>query len=191
MILIQFINILPLIFASLQIASSPLAPEKLCQKKKKTQKTYDLAFNAMLRITSPMAGIAMLQNPNKVWNSSEYISLDTLNHQDPRYNSFTEEQILQHCLNFFANETAKVTIEFLDTDVMQVQRDSRFTIMDQFGIIGNKQFYHTLCSNSTNIPISGGAVGLFTGFSIISIIEMVFWIFKAFDRMMHYKKKRY
>ena len=90
----------------------------------------------MLRVTSPIAEIAKLQTRHKVWNSSDYISLATLNHQEPLYNGFTKERILNYCLNFFANETAKVTIEFLDTDVMQVQRDSRFTMMDQFGIIG-------------------------------------------------------
>ena len=91
----------------------------------------------MLRVTSPMAEIAKLQNWNKVWNSPDYISLATSNHQEPRYNGFTKEQILKYCLNFFANETAKVSIEFLDSDVMQVKRDARYTTMDQFGIIGN------------------------------------------------------
>ena len=90
----------------------------------------------MLRITSPIAHIARLQSTNKVWNSTNYINLATRNHQEPRYHGFTKEQILNHCLNFFANETAQVTIEFLDSYVMQVKRDSRFTMMDQFGIIG-------------------------------------------------------
>ena len=116
-----------------QVASVPLDPEKLCQD---DTKTYDFAFKAMLRITSPLAEIARLRT-DRVWNSLSYISLSTFNHQKPRYNGFTKEQILQHCLNFFANETAQVTIEFLDTDVMQIKRDSRFSIMDQFGIIGD------------------------------------------------------
>ena len=39
--------------------------------------------------------------------------------------------------------------------------------------------------------ISGGAIGAFTGFSIISFIEIVFWVLKAFDRLMHRKKRKY
>ena len=124
---------LPIIIALLQIASVPLDIEKLCQEK---EETYDFAFDAKLRTTSPLARIAMIQNKDKVWNSSNYIFLHTLHQQESLYNGFTKEQILKYCLNFFANETAKVTIEFLDSDVMQVKRDSRFTIMDQFGIIG-------------------------------------------------------
>ena len=99
----------------------------------------------MLRITSPIAEIARLHSATKtttntgykVWNSSHDINLASRNHQEPRYHGFTKEQILKHCLNFFANETAHVTIEFLDSYVMQVKRVSRFTLMDQFGIIGN------------------------------------------------------
>ena len=133
----KFINILSNIYASKQIASWNLVPEKLCQE---SEKTYEFAFDAMLRITSPLAGIANLQNRNKVWNSSNYIFLDTWHQQEPLYNGFTKEQILKYCLNFFANETAKVSIEFLDSDVMQVKRDARYTTMDQFGIIGNYLF---------------------------------------------------
>ena len=95
-----------------------------------------MALDALLKVTSPLGQIAELET-NKVWNSSNYISLANFKQQDPRYSGFTKEQLLQHCLNFFANDTAKVTIEFLDTDVMQIKRDIRFTIMDQIGIIGN------------------------------------------------------
>ena len=101
----------------------------------KDTKTFDFALKAMLKTTSPLAKIARLKT-KRVWNSSSYISLENFKNQKERYSGFTSGQILQHCLNFFANETAQVTIEFMDTDVMQIKRDSRFTIMDQFGIIG-------------------------------------------------------
>ena len=117
-----------------QVSSVPLAPKVLC---KEGEKTYNLAFDALLKVTSPLGQIAVLETNKKVWNSSNYISLAKFKQQDPRYSGFTKEQILQHCLNFFVNDSAKVTIEFLDTDVMQIKRDIRFTIMDQIGIIGN------------------------------------------------------
>ena len=72
----------------------------------------------------------------RTWNSSKYITLENLKQQQPRFNGFTNETILQHCLNFFANDTVQLTIEFLDTDVLQIKRDTRFTIKDQIGIIG-------------------------------------------------------
>ena len=123
----------PLIFFILQVSSVPLTPKILCQKDKTT---YNLAKNALLTVISPLAQIAQFESNDHAWNSTNYITLANFKQQEPRYNGFTKEQIMEHCLNFYANETAKVTIEFLDTDVMQIKRDTRFTIMDQIGIIG-------------------------------------------------------
>ena len=125
-----------------QVTSVPLTPEILCQK---DEATYKLARKALLKVISPLAQIAQFESKNRIWNSTKYITLANFKQQEPRYDGFTKEQILEHCLNFFANETAKVTIEFLDTDVMQIKRDTRFTIMDQIGIIGD-----TICNNFCN-----------------------------------------
>ena len=104
--------------------------------------SYTMALNALQKIISPLAQIAQLEDRNIAFDSSKYITLENLKEQEPRYDGFTKEQILQHCLNFFANETVQLTIEFLDTDVMQIKRDTRFTIKDQMGIIGT--FTHLL-----------------------------------------------
>ena len=120
-------------FVLQQVTSVPLSPEILCQKDKAT---YILALNALLTVASPLAQIAQYESKHHVWNSTRYITLTNFKKQEPRDKGFTKEQIMEHCLNFFANETAKVTVEFLDTDVMQIKRDTRFTIMDQIGIIG-------------------------------------------------------
>ena len=96
-----------------------------------------MALNALKRIISPLAQTAQLEDRNLVFDSSKYVTLEKLKEQEPRYDGFTKEQMLQHCLNFFANETVKLTIEFLDTDVMQIKRDIRFTFKDQIGIIGS------------------------------------------------------
>ena len=97
----------------------------------------------MLKVKSPLSEIARLRNREKVWNSSSYISLKSLL-QKPRDNGFTKEQIQDHCLNFFANETAQVTIEFVDKYLVQIKRDTRFSIMDQFGIIGNPTHWNSI-----------------------------------------------
>ena len=97
---------------------------------------YTMALNALQKIISPLAQIAQMEDNNIAFDSSKYITLENLKEQEPRYDGFTKQQIMQHCLNFFANETVQLTIEFLDTDVMQIKRDTRFTIKDQMGIIG-------------------------------------------------------
>ena len=125
----------------MQVTSVPLSPNTLCQK---NEETYKMALNVLTKV-SPLALTAQLQSNQRAWDSSKYITLENLNEQEPRYDGFTKEQIHHHCLNFYANETAKLTIEFIDTDVMQIKRDIRFTIMDQIGIIG---MYVHLCSSS-------------------------------------------
>ena len=95
-----------------------------------------MALNSLRKIISPLAQTAQLEDKNIFFDSSKYITLENIKLQESRHDGFTKEQILQHCLNFFANETVKLTIEFLDTDVMQIKRDTRFTIKDQIGIIG-------------------------------------------------------
>ena len=98
--------------------------------------TYVMAENALKKAISPLVQTAQLEDNGRPWDSSKYVTLENLKLQQQRYNGFTNETILHHCFNFFANDTVQLTIEFLDTDVMQIKRDTRFTIKDQIGIIG-------------------------------------------------------
>ena len=123
----------------MQIDSNPLDLEILCDKSESPE-TYEMAFQALINEVSPLAYIASneLRYDFFHWDSLQHVTLklSTFN-QVPRENGFTKEQRLTHCKQFFAKGAAKLTIEFTDTDVMQIKMDKRFTLMDQFGIIGN------------------------------------------------------
>jgi hypothetical protein len=41
------------------------------------------------------------------------------------HGGFSERDLMLECLKFFENGTAKLTIEFVNTHVMQIQRDIR------------------------------------------------------------------
>ena len=55
---------------------------------------------------------------------------------------------------------AKITIEIAEPTVTNVQRDVKVTFVDQIGTIG-------------------GTLGLFCGLSIVSMVELVYWIYKT------------
>ena len=53
-----------------------------------------------------------------------------------------------------------MTIEIAEPTVTNVQRDVKVTLVDQIGTIG-------------------GTLGLFCGLSIVSMVELVYWIYKT------------
>ncbi len=58
--------------------------------------------------------------------------------QDPRHGGFTDAELLAECQRFYANVSVKLRFEFVDTDVMQIVRDTRLTFFDQLGIMGEE-----------------------------------------------------
>ena len=132
-----------------QVSSTPLIPSTLCNNKL-SEKTHNMAREAFLKVTSPLALTSSYGNHayrvaasrcncchHGCWNSSDHVTLEWLDRQEQRFNGFTEDELSSHCLHFFANQTAKLTIEFVDKNVMQIKLDTRLTLMDQMGIIGH------------------------------------------------------
>ena len=71
------------------------------------------------------------------------------------------EDIIKHRIS----KLSAMKIQFGGADYQKVVRDVRATAMDKLSLIG-------------------GTLGLFTGFSIISIYEFVFWIYKSNLRLL-------
>ncbi len=64
------------------------------------------------------------------------------------------------CRERYGRDYARLRMVILDPDVVQIRKDVRMSFQDRLGSIG-------------------GTLGLFTGVSLISIVEVVFWIYKA------------
>ena len=76
---------------------------------------------------------------------------------------FLESSILHYtriCEDMVERNIAKITMEISEPMVTNVQRDIKVTFVDQLGTIG-------------------GTLGLFCGLSIVSMVEFVYWIYKA------------
>ena len=156
--------------------------------------TYKMAFQALVNLTDPLANVMSRDVLGILFDMTEWNDFDSLKHitlkhknlyQEPKISGFTKTQIDQHCLDFFKQGAAKLSIEFIDSEVMQIKMDTRFTFMDQLGIVGNELKYHQfLIDHQYFGGISGGTIGLFTGFSIISLIEIAYWLFKAAEHII-------
>ena len=86
----------------------------------------------------------------------------------------------------FANNFAKMTLEFPNPKIQKIVKDVKFTFPDMLGTVGKYQVVQVNKLNGKCITInihSGGTIGLFSGLSIISVIEIIYWIYKI---MKHY-----
>ncbi len=64
------------------------------------------------------------------------------------------------CRQIYKEEVVKLTLQISEPDVLQIKKDKRVTFEDQVSSIG-------------------GTLGLFAGASIISLVEAIFWTYKA------------
>ena len=82
------------------------------------------------------------------------------------------------CKNLVEQDLALVTIMFEKKKYVRTIKNIRMTFTDKLGAFGNI-FRIIKESNLFQIHILGGTLGLFTGMSILSMVEIVFWIFKC------------
>lgn len=76
-----------------------------------------------------------------------------------------DSRIIEICYQLVKNDLARVSVTFASKDYIRTIKDTRVTLIGQLGVFG-------------------GTLGLFTGMSILSIIEMTFWIFKFFMNLL-------
>ncbi len=70
------------------------------------------------------------------------------------------EQVVDVCKSIYANDMVRLRVQIADSNVLQIKKDVRVRFSDQLGMIG-------------------GTLGLFTGMSIISLVEILFWGYKV------------
>ncbi len=63
-----------------------------------------------------------------------------------------------YCKEQLVDEHAILVVSFQDPNVLQIVKSVKFTFADRLGI-------------------AGGTIGLFTGLSLLSIVELVYWFF--------------
>ena len=105
------------------------------------------------------------------------------NNQTYLYNSLPLEQAEKACKNMYTYELAKITIQISDPVVMTVQKRVSSTFSERLGVVGRAKNNCRALEYFKYRSLSGGTIGLFTGMSIISMIEALYWIIKV-DRFI-------
>ena len=105
-----------------------------------------------------------------------------------------QEELATHiCKHMFSNHIARITLEFPHPDVMEIVKDEKVTFADMVGTIGkflsvfvSKVYFlevHEYINSWLNF--SGGNIGLFCGLSVLSILEVLYWIYKTLIQFIH------
>ncbi len=88
------------------------------------------------------------------------------------------------CKHRYQYDFAKLTLQIAKPKVMQIMRDVRVSFSDQVAVVGTSEASSRFSAKRLNCSINliiGGTLGLFAGASLISLIEIVFWIYKVKD----------
>ncbi len=86
------------------------------------------------------------------------------------------------CRSMFETNVARVHVEVAKPTVLRVEKRKNASFADQLGTVGEiikeglKHIGISHCNRSFN---SGGTVGLFTGLSLISVVEALYWIYQT------------
>jgi hypothetical protein len=84
-----------------------------------------------VRSNSPLASVTSREwlegTGKKPWRGRDEIKIyvDGVGQEARTQGGFTKADLLNECMNFFKNGASKLTVEFVDTHVMQIQRDIR------------------------------------------------------------------
>ncbi len=64
------------------------------------------------------------------------------------------------CVAAFETQLSELTVEIAKPRVLEIVKDIKVTFPDMLGTIG-------------------GTIGLFTGLSLVSVIEVIYWVYRA------------
>ena len=167
-----------------QVNSFDLDVEALCDfSNDESKESIDLALGEWERTNSPISYwynmVARYLNYGDPFYNPSFFNVEPSDQWTFSY-GLPIEDAKKTCKTVYRETIAKVTLEILDPMVLQIKKDVRTTFTDRLGVVGRKR--------EGCIPINqfsfllfhqGGTLGLFTGASILSLVEIVFWIYKV------------
>ena len=91
------------------------------------------------------------------------------------------EQLQQECREIMKNDIAIVKVRLESNKYMRTVKDRRLTFADKLSAFGT---HFTVVKSKNLIPylkdvfFTGGTLGLCTGMSLLSMVEIAFWLMK-------------
>jgi hypothetical protein len=88
-------------------------------------------------------------------------------------------------------DMALITVQIPHEFALNVEQDRKTSFVDKLGTVGEAE--HSILCNAIVLfkvyLISGGTLGLFSGLSLLSIVELAYWIYKAAIKAVSRKSK--
>ena len=141
-----------------------LNPEDLCNQFVNWD-TFSMAMSDWEATHSPAGYTADLLN--EAHRDHKKFGADFLDYMENRRGAIfnmsfglPSEEAVAVCEGMFRYDIAQLTVRISEPNVVEITKDVRFTFSDQIGVVG-------------------GTLGLFTGVSILSMLEALFWIYKV------------
>ncbi len=101
-----------------------------------------------------------------------------------------EEDYFNHCRKLLKEQISIVSVELASKTFLRSITDKRISFLGQLSSLGIKTttFVSDVCQKLIMLKISGGTLGLFTGMSLLSFVEILFWCSKGFLKLISPQK---
>ena len=149
------------------VASNRLSPKEICDVPEQREMALGHWRKNMYDVVT-WRYKQFLENPETLVNRDN---------DDLELNEKEEEEI---CKQVIENNLAKLSVVIKSPTAMRAMKSIRVSFTDQLGVIGKREFMtflHRLTGGF--LHLSGGNMGLFSGLSLISLAEVIFWILKT------------
>ena len=167
-----------------KVDSYDLDVEALCDFNNDESKgTIDMALREWHRTNSHVTHWYNMVARYLSWGRNPFFNPDVFNFEPSDkwefYYGLPKKDAQEMCKTVYKETIAKVTIEILDPMVLQIKKDIRTTFTQQLGAVGRNIDARLNLNTPHSFSFQGGTLGLFTGASIVSLVELLFWIYKV------------
>ena len=102
--------------------------------------------------------------------------------------SLAEENVVQICTIMGNEDISFVRVVIANDKVVSYKRELKVSFSDRIATFGNEYLAESTyfrINIMLNISFLGGTMGLFTGMSLLSLVELIFWMWKCLQGFFH------
>ena len=122
--------------------------------------------------------VAAAMESNELPSQLHYANLSSL--------SLADESITQICTNMGNEDISFVRVVIANDKALSYKRELKVSFSDRIATFGNEYLINLFWNIMLKAYIFlGGTMGLFTGMSLLSLVELIFWMWKCLQGFFH------